>query len=118
MRIGIVLYGCGVRGLLMEKAESGEQAEDGGIMVKQRVNGGNNSGINSIVNSEINSGVTETTAESTEEANRGATAETTVELTVETVKLTAETTWSQQQNPTVKSTENVRFVLGRYGPLA
>ena len=57
--IGIVLYMAVVRGLLMEKAESGEQAEgrwdNGGS--SSGVNGGNNSGINSIVNSEINSGV-------------------------------------------------------------
>ena len=57
--IGIVLYMAVVRGLLMEKAESGEQAEgrwdNGGS--SSGVNSGNNSGINSIVNSEINSGV-------------------------------------------------------------
>ena len=57
--IGIVLYMAVVRGLLMEKAESGEQPEvrwdNGGS--SSGVNSGNNSGINSIVNSEINSGV-------------------------------------------------------------
>ena len=57
--IGIVLYMAVVRGLLMEKTESGEQPEvrwdNGGS--SSGVNSGNNSGINSIVNSEINSGV-------------------------------------------------------------
>jgi len=61
--IGIVLYMAVVRGLLMEKAESGEQAEgrwdNGGSSseVNSGNNSGNNSGINSGVNSEINSGV-------------------------------------------------------------
>lgn len=54
--IGIVLYMAVVRGLLMEKAESGEQAEgrwdNGGS--SSGVNSGNNSGVNSRINREVN----------------------------------------------------------------
>lgn len=58
--IGIVLYVVVVRGLLMEKAEVGEQVENRGIdsgvdgRVDSRANGGVDSGANSGVNSKIN----------------------------------------------------------------
>lgn len=56
--IGIVLYLAVVRGLLMEKAESGEQAEGWRDIGRSSsgVNSGDNSGVNSGNNSGVNSG--------------------------------------------------------------